>query len=104
MERIHMNYLKDLVHRIRSGESDKRIAREMKISRTTVRKYRLWAEGRGFLKPDALFPDNASLSAVLGKIPSPPQEESSAKPYLAPLVWGRAVSSLGYEWYTWGAH
>ena len=81
MERIHMNYLKDLIHRIRSGESDRRIARDMKISRTTVRKYRLWAEERGYLKPDAPFPDDASLAAALGKVPSPPRMESSVEPY-----------------------
>ena len=81
MERIHMNYLKDLIHRIRSGESDRRIARDMGISRTTVRKYHLWAEEHGFLQPDALLPDDASLAAALGEPPSPPQTESSVEPY-----------------------
>ncbi len=41
MERIHMNYLKDLLHRIRSGESDRCIAWDMKILCTTVCKYSL---------------------------------------------------------------
>ncbi len=40
MERLHMNHLRDLINRLRSGESERRIAREMSLSRTTVRKYR----------------------------------------------------------------
>ena len=40
MEPLHMNRLRDLLNRLRSGESERRIARDMHISRTTVRKYR----------------------------------------------------------------
>lgn len=76
MERIHTNHLKDLIRRIRSGESDTHIAQDMRISRTTVRKCRLWAKEQGFLKPEAPFPDDASLAAVLGENPSPPRMES----------------------------
>ena len=44
MERLHMNYVRDLIHRVRVGESDRRIARDLSVSRTTVRKYRQWAD------------------------------------------------------------
>jgi response regulator of citrate/malate metabolism len=38
MEPLHMNRLCDSINRLRSGESERRIARDMGISRTTVRK------------------------------------------------------------------
>jgi len=31
MERLHMNYLKDILHRLRSGESERRIARDLHL-------------------------------------------------------------------------
>jgi DNA-binding CsgD family transcriptional regulator len=38
-----MNYLHDLIYRLRAGESERRIARDLKVSRPTVHKYKLWA-------------------------------------------------------------
>ena len=81
MERLHMNYLRDLVHRVRSGESDRRIARDLGISRTTVRKYREWADTQGYLRLDRPIPDNATLAAALGPGPQPPRATSSVEPY-----------------------
>ena len=49
MERLHMNYLRDLIHRFRSGGSGRRIARDLGISRTTLSKYKHWAEAQGYL-------------------------------------------------------
>ena len=40
MEHLHMNRLRDLIHRLRAGESERRIARDMSLSRTTVRNLR----------------------------------------------------------------
>ena len=40
MEHLHMNQLRDLMHRLRAGESERRIARDMSLSRTTVRNLR----------------------------------------------------------------
>jgi len=76
-----MNYLRDLIHRVRSGESDRRIARDLGISRTTVRKYRLWAEEQGYLQADKSLPDDSTLVAALGAVPRPPQAASSVEPY-----------------------
>jgi len=76
-----MNYLRDLVHRVRSGESDRRIARDLGISRTTVRKYREWADTQGYLRLDRPIPDNATLAAALGPGPQPPRATSSVEPY-----------------------
>ncbi len=51
MERLHMNYLRDLIHRLRSGESERRIARDLGVSRPTIHKYHVLAEQQGFLDP-----------------------------------------------------
>ena len=80
MEHIRMTYLKDLIHRIRSGEGDRHIAQDMRISRATVRKYCLRAEQRESLGPDVSLPSDAFLAAAPGQIPSPPQVESSLEP------------------------
>jgi transposase len=81
MERLHMNYLRDLIHRVRSGESDRRIARDLGVSRTTVRKYREWADAQGYLQSGTPMPDDADLAMVLGAAPRPPRTESSVEPY-----------------------
>ncbi len=41
MERIHMNHLRDIIHRLREGESERQISRDIRISRPTIHKYNL---------------------------------------------------------------
>ncbi len=81
MEHLHMNRLRDLIHRLRAGESERRIARDMSLSRTTVRKYRELAEPCGYLRPEQALPDDATLFATLGSGPRPPQVPSTVEPY-----------------------
>lgn len=81
MERLHMNYLRDLIHRVRAGESERRIARDLGISRLTVRKYRQWAEAQGYLQANTPFPDEATLAAALGTAARPPRAASSVEPH-----------------------
>jgi transposase len=81
MERLHMNYLRDIIHRLRCGESQRRIARDTAISRPTIQKYGMLAEREGFLRPDTDLPDDATLLAVLGAPPRPPRTPSSVEPY-----------------------
>lgn len=81
MERIHMNHLLDLIHRLRAGESERRIAKDLGISRPTVHKYRELAEAHGYLKPGSPMPDAATLRAVLGPGPQPPRRASSVEPH-----------------------
>jgi len=76
-----MNYLRDLIHRLRSGESGRRIAEDLRMSRDTVHKYREWAEAQGHLQPGAEMPDDATLAAALGTPPDPPCTPSSVEPY-----------------------
>ena len=81
MERLHMNYLRDLIHRVRCGESDRRIATDLGISRTTVRKYREWAAAQGYLESGTPMPDDTILARALGPVPQPPRTASSVEPY-----------------------
>jgi transposase len=76
-----MNYLRELIHRVRAGESERRIARDLGISRPTVHKYRALAEAHGYLEPDSPMPEEATLLTVLGPGPRPPRIPSSVEPY-----------------------
>jgi len=40
MERLHMNEVRELIHRLRQGQGIREVARAMRLSRNTVRKYR----------------------------------------------------------------
>jgi transposase len=81
MERLHMNYVRDLIHRLRAGESERRIARDLGISRPTVHKYHQLAQAHGFLEPGSALPDDAMLFSVLGEAPRPPRAASSVEHY-----------------------
>lgn len=76
-----MNYLRDLIYRIRAGESERRIAQDLKVSRPTIHKYKLWADRQGYLNPAQPLPELAVLVAALGPAPQPPQMTSSLEPY-----------------------
>jgi|GEM_PF-1030973 len=108
MERLHMNYLRDLIHRLRANESERRIARDLRISRTTVRHYHEIAQQHGFLSPDSAIPDDATLVAVLGPAPRPPTTPSTVEPYAEVVerlldqgvemtaIWQRLRQDYGY--------
>jgi hypothetical protein len=64
MERLHMSHVPDVTHRLRAGRSERRIARDLRISRPTVHKYR-----------------GAALFSVLGEPARPPRAQSSVGPY-----------------------
>lgn len=108
MECLHMHYLKDLIYRLRSGESERAIARDLQISRPTIHKYRLLAEEQGYLKPDQPMPDERSLTAILGPGPRPPLVRSSLESYRDTVqklveqgvemtaIWQRLQENFGY--------
>lgn len=81
MERIHMNQMRDLIQRLKLGESERRIAQDMGVSRPTIHKYHELAKQAGYLEKDAPLPDDASLGQVLGPGPQPPKIASSLEAY-----------------------
>jgi transposase len=81
MERLHMNYLRDLIHRLRSGETERRIAHDLGVSRPTIHKYHLSAEQQGFLDPLTPLPEDALLAQALGATPPSPCVVSTVEPH-----------------------
>jgi transposase len=76
-----MNYLRDLIHRLRTGETERRIARDLGVSRDSVHKYHLLAVQHGYLQPENPLPDDAALVLALGPTPNPPHVVSTVEPY-----------------------
>ena len=56
MERLLMTYLRDLIHRLRLGQSQRQISRDLNVARETVHKYTLWAASVCLLNPGVPFP------------------------------------------------
>jgi transposase len=81
MESLHMNHWRDLIYRLRCGDSERQIAKDLALSRTTVHKYRALAEGHGFLQVDRPLPDEGTLQAALGAGPQPPHTVSTVQTY-----------------------
>ena len=81
MERLHMNYLRDLIHRLRAGDTERRIAQDLHVSRPTIHKYHLLVEEHGFLDPAQPLPEDAVLRRALGPAPQPPHPISTVEPH-----------------------
>ncbi|MBF8279765.1 MAG: Integrase catalytic region [candidate division NC10 bacterium] len=76
-----MNYLRDLIHRLRLGQSERQIARDLHLSRQTVSKYRELTREAGYLESATELPDVATLSALLGPPLALPRTPSTVEPY-----------------------
>jgi transposase len=76
-----MHYLRDLVYRLRQGESERAIARDLGLSRMTVRKYHARAERAGYLAPKATLPSAEVLTTTLGAMSEAPRTASGVEPY-----------------------
>ena len=86
MERLHVNCIRDLIHRIRLSQSDRAISRDLRISRVTVHKYRSLAEAHGYLDPAVPLPDTQTIAQALGPAPQPPRTISSVEPYRSVVI------------------
>jgi transposase len=76
-----MHYLRDLVYRLRQGESERAIARDLGLSRMTVRKYHARAKDAGYLKAEATLPTAETVMTTLGAASEAPRTASSVEPY-----------------------
>jgi hypothetical protein len=81
MERIHMNQMRDLIQRLKMGESERRVAQDIQVSRPTIHKYHELAKQAGYLEKGAGIPNDETLQKVLGPGPKPPKIVSSLEPY-----------------------
>lgn len=80
-----MQYLRDLIHRLRLGQSERQIAADLHLSRHTVSKYRGLAKTAGYLDGQEELPDVKTLAANLGPPPIPPRTPSTVEPF-QPMV------------------
>ena len=81
MERLHMNHIREIIYRLRQGQSGRQIAKDLRVSRLTVSKYRQMAKEGGYLKGDQDLPSNKDIVAKLGPAKGPPRGESSVAPF-----------------------
>jgi transposase len=81
MERLTMQEIRDIVYRLRSGQSVRQIARDLQCSRTTVRRYHDQAEALGYLDPSKPLPTEEALLHDLGPASAPPATTSTVEPY-----------------------
>lgn len=75
--------IREVIRRLRAGESDRAIHRALKIHRKTIRKYREWAEEQGLLASDELPTLEALQQRLDDTLPEspPPQNCSSVAGY-----------------------
>jgi transposase len=108
MKRKHMHHIQDIIRRIQLGEGERRIARDMKISRGTVHKYHEIAKQKNYLeKPEAL-PSERDLLKALGPGVQTPRQVSTVWPYREAIqdwlkqgvemtaIWRRLQENYGY--------
>lgn len=93
--RCEVTDVREVLRRLRLGEPERRIARELGLSRNTVAGYRRWAEARDLLT--GALPDAGTLAALLRPPdrPRPPHEQSGVAPYRDQVVAWRAQGVEG---------
>jgi transposase len=81
MERLNLNSICDIVYRLRRGQSERGIAKDLGHSRHTVRHYHYLAREKGYLDAHRGVPEPDELSRELGPAPSAPVVVSTVEPY-----------------------
>jgi hypothetical protein len=79
MERLHVHVLRDLIHRLRQGQSRRAVARDLRLSRLTVQKYARWAHDTGLLDAETPSPEIERFLATLGTRPRAPTPPSTVE-------------------------
>ncbi|MBI4332319.1 MAG: IS21 family transposase [Chloroflexi bacterium] len=81
MERLHVNHVRDIVYRLRRGQSERQIAADLRASRVTVHKYHEVAGQSGLLDCRVGLASDRELAAKLGPMTLPPRVVSTVEPY-----------------------
>jgi transposase len=74
--------VREILHQLRAGESERAISRSMKVDRATVKRYRAWAQQQGLLGEN--LPPVEELERLLKEslaVKATPQNVSSVEPY-----------------------
>ena len=92
--RFEMHEYRQVIVRMRLGESDRAIAKAGLMGRKKAKSVRSTAQEQGWLDPDQPMPDDTTLSEVLGAPGSSrPQTVSQVKPYADEVSrwWGQGI-------------
>ncbi len=81
MERLHVNQIREIIHRLQQGQSGRQIAKDLHVSRHTITRYNEIAKQEGYLRNKKTLPSGKELLAKLGPPQMPPIPESSVTPY-----------------------
>ena len=81
-----MYQYRQIIQRLRLGESDRAISRAERVGRVKVAALRELAAQRGWLDPAGPMPEDASLAAGVGAAQRPPQNLSTVEPFRAQLL------------------
>ena len=79
--RFEMYEYRQVIVRMRLGESDRAIAQTGLMGRRKVRGVRDQASSRGWLNPDRQLPNDAELNACFGTAPPRAQMTSQVEPH-----------------------
>jgi len=83
MERLTLREIIEIIHRLRHGDSERRIASDLGVHRATVHDYHTLAHDKGYLDAAVALPSEAVLLETLGPPKLPPRTPSTAEPYRA---------------------
>jgi hypothetical protein len=78
-----MHHYRQVLARLRQGDSDRDVARSRLMGRPKVAAFRALAVAHGWLDPAAVLPDEATLAAAVGKARRARSTISSVEPYRA---------------------
>jgi transposase len=104
-----MNHIQDIIRRLQMGESERRISRDMKISRVTVRKYHKIMKETGSLESPGVQTSGDELREALGPGVQAPRQISTVEPYRETIlnwlkqgvemtaIWLRLRENYGYK-------
>jgi len=104
-----MNHIQDIIRRLQLGEGERRIARDMKISRGTVHKYHEIAKQNNYLEKAETRPIDNELLKALGPGVQTPRQVSTVLPYREAVqdwlkqgiemtaIWRRLQENYGYS-------
>src|SRR5574337_820881 len=84
--RFEMYQVRQIIQRLRLGESDRRIARSERVGRPKVAAIRRVAAECGWLDPAGPLPEDAALAEQLGAPRRPPQSVSTVEPFRTQLL------------------
>ena len=84
--RFEMFEVRQMIHRLRMGESIRQVALAQRVGRPTVKAIHSVALAQGWLDPTAALPDDAVLAPLFAVPRKAPQNVSSVEAYRDELL------------------